>query len=71
MKFPENIGHFTLNWKNWICLNEGAYVVFISISIFCDKLVNILPKIDLKILSEMNKLQKFNNLQPRLNVKYL
>lgn len=56
MKFPENIGHFTLNWKNWICLNEGAYVVFISISIFCDKSVNILPKIDLKILSEMNKL---------------
>lgn len=36
-EFPENIGHFTLNWKNWICLNERAYVVFISISIFCDK----------------------------------
>lgn len=32
-----NHGHFTLNWKNWICLNERAYVVFISISIFFDK----------------------------------
>lgn len=38
---------------------------------FCDKSVNMLQKIDLKILSEMNKLQKFNNLQPRLNVMYL
>lgn len=56
MKFFENIGYFILNWKNWICLNERVYVVFILILIFCDKLVNILLKIDLKILSEMNKL---------------
>lgn len=57
-------------WES-ICSFHINFNILWQISIFCDKSVNILPKIDLKILNEMNKLQNFNNLQPRLNVKYL